>query len=353
MFKLGPSPVFAPDGAGFGGAGDDKFRIDVPPFRLGLDDGGRTHFTPWLVVRFASGDEGARPLVGGTVFWESPDVWVEGSLGINQPVPGEPSNVFARVSNFGQQDATGVLVKFWWADPSLAITEASAHLIGIGSVAVVPSLGTVTVPCPTPWIPVVENGGHECLLAEAEIPGLDPLSAPMDPVDDRHVGQKNEQLVLAAKGKPFSVKVRAVNVIGLAQTLNFEVHAPRLRQIPPLLAARRVATRATLAPATTALSLAMKVADEPSFFTQASPVFTRRLLSMTVREASGTAERRTAMPLISQSLSLHPWETRMVEITGQVPSGAEPGQTFMFRVTQRVGQMVTGGYTVYVVVADG
>lgn len=352
MFKLGPTPVFAPDGVG--GAGDsDKFRIDIPPFRFPGDDGGKTHYTPWLVVRFASGDEGARPLAGGTVFWESPDVWVEGSLGINQPVPGEPSNVFARVSNFGQEDATGVLVKFWWADPSLAITEASAHLIGIGSVAVVPSLGTVTVPCPTPWTPVVENGGHECLLAEAEIPGLDPLSAPMDPVDDRHVGQKNEQLVLVPKGKPFSIQVRAANVIGLAQTLNFEVHAPPIRQIPPLLAARRIAVRAPLVPATTALTLSMKVADQPSFSTQPSPVFTRRLLSMTVRQAAGTAERRTAPPLIAQSLSLQPWETRMVDISGQVPSGAQPGQTFVFRVTQRVGQMVTGGYTVYVVVADG
>ena len=124
MFKLGPTPVFAPDGVGAAGGGDsDKFRIDIPPFRFPGDDGGKTHYTPWLVVRFASGDEGARPLAGGTVFWESPDVWVEGSLGINQPVPGEPSNVFARVSNFGQEDATGVLEAGTGGSTSAALRE--------------------------------------------------------------------------------------------------------------------------------------------------------------------------------------------------------------------------------------
>src|SRR3974390_1876487 len=94
---------------------------------------GDKHYTPWLVVRYAAGDVGSRPLPGGTVFWESPDVWVVSSLGGNQPVPGEPNTVFARVLNLGLEDATGVTVRFWWANPSIAISEATAHLIGLGS----------------------------------------------------------------------------------------------------------------------------------------------------------------------------------------------------------------------------
>jgi hypothetical protein len=35
-----------------------------------------------------------------------------------------------------------------------------------------------------------------------------------------------------------------------------------------------------------------------------------------------------------------------------MPFDAQPGQIFAFRVVQRVGRMVTGGYTVYVIVSD-
>ncbi|HWZ03882.1 MAG TPA: hypothetical protein VNX40_09765, partial [Mucilaginibacter sp.] len=157
------------------------------------------HDTTWIVVRADFSDQGDRPLAPGTVFWESPDVWVQSSAGINQPVPGENNTVFATINNYGLQDATGIMVKFWWADPSLAITEATAHLIGTGFVDV-PSGWSVQLQCPTPWVPVVENGGHECLIAEAFIQVIDPLTAPMDPMDDRHVGQKNEQLLLLQKG---------------------------------------------------------------------------------------------------------------------------------------------------------
>jgi hypothetical protein len=45
-----------------------------------------------------------------------------------------------------------------------------------------------------------------------------------------------------------------------------------------------------------------------------------------------------------------PWESRTVEISGQVPADAEIGQTYIFRIVQRIGNMVTGGYTVNVVV---
>src|ERR1700757_1606486 len=100
-----PKIVPGRDGGRGGGAGGDG-------------DGGGTHYTPWLVIRCANGDVGARPLPGGTTFWESPDVWVESSLGINQPVPGQPNNVFCKITNLGLQDATGVVVQFWWANPS-------------------------------------------------------------------------------------------------------------------------------------------------------------------------------------------------------------------------------------------
>ena len=159
------------------------------------------------------------------MFWESPDVWVTSTLGVNQPVPGQANTVFARVSNLGLQDAVGVFVEFYWVDPSLAINLANANLIGIGSVDVTAGSAAVAT-CPTPWVPVIENGGHECLIAEAFLPASDPLTAPLDPVDDRHVGQKNEQLVLAQPGQHMKVRLKAANIAGFAQALTIERPGP-------------------------------------------------------------------------------------------------------------------------------
>ena len=117
----------------------------------------KERYTPFLVVRYAAGDNGARPLPGGTVFWHSPDVWVISSQGINQPVAGEPNAMFCRVNNRGRMDAGWVRVRYWWANPSLAITEANAHLVGTAD-AYVPSGQSVIVECPTPWVPL--SVGH-------------------------------------------------------------------------------------------------------------------------------------------------------------------------------------------------
>ena len=151
--------------------------------------------------------------------------------------PGENNTVFARVNNYGTQDGTGVLVKFYWANPSLAITESSATLIGIGH-ANVPSGWSVDVQCPTPWIPVVENGGHECLIAEAFILAKDQLTSPMDPLDDRHVGQKNEQLVMLKKGERFTTKVQAINITDKAREIKFDVQTLHAEAMHPLLKVR-------------------------------------------------------------------------------------------------------------------
>jgi hypothetical protein len=311
----------------------------------------KTRYTSWLLIRDAVGDLGARPLPGGTVFWESPDVWVQSTAGINQPVVGQPNQVFARVTNLGWQYATGVIVKFWWANPSLAITETTANLIGTGW-ADIPSGWSVVVQCPTPWVPIEENGGHECLIAEAYIPVFDPLTSPMDPVDDRHVGQKNEQLVTLPAGRSFNVRFRALNVLGLPQALTFEVQPLRLAALHPLLAARAWLHPARLHPPSSVLPLSFHVSDAPAEYGGPSTLFASRLLSLAQQEIAGTAVDTSARVQITRTLHLEPWESRMLEITGQIPSSAEVGQTYVFRVVQRIGRMITGGYTVNVVVVE-
>jgi hypothetical protein len=350
---MSPQAGATPEVAAQNGAKGGKERLS-PPILPGLQfpSSTRTNYTTWLLVRDAVGDSGVRPLAGGTVFWESPDVWVESTSGINRPVAGQPNQVFARVTNLGWQYATGVTVKFWWADPSLAITETTANLIGIGW-ADIPSGWSVAVQCPKPWVPIVENEGHECLIAEAFIPHFDALTAPMDPVDDRHVGQRNERLVMLGAGESFITRIKAINVTGLPQALTFEVQPLRLASIPPLLAARARLLPANLQPPSSVLPLTLNVSDAPAVFTQPSTLFAGRQLSLDQQGVAGTAVD-TAVPVqITQTAQFEPWESRIIEVTGQIPSSAQVGQSYAFRIVQRIGRMITGGYTVNVVVVKG
>lgn len=306
-------------------------------------------YTPWLVVRYAVGDFGGRPLAPSTVFWESPDVWVTSTLGVNQPIPGEPNQVFARVSNFGLQQANGIVVKFWWANPSLTITEASANLIGVAFVDI-PSLRSVVVECPDPWVPIVENEGHECLLAEAYLPVVDPLSAPMDPLADRHVGQKNEQLVGVSPGQKFRVPVQALNPSAKLVHAAIEVHAVELTSVPRLIGERFGPEAKLTPPRAVEASLALEESRKPRTQLETQTAVAHRANDEAPSEVVGTESEIRGEPAATHSLELHPWEATTIELSGVTPATARVGDTFLYRIIQRVGSVVTGGYTVALVV---
>lgn len=308
------------------------------------------HYTPWLLVRSTVGDNGSRPLPAGAAHWESPDVWVESTLGIDQPIPGQDNTLFARVTNFGLQDATGVIARFWVAYPSLAINTPS--LIGLGY-ANIQSGDSAIVECLTKWVPDSVNGGHQCLIVEAFIPGFDDLTAPLDPKYDRHVGQKNEQLVVVAPGEFFVTNVEAANAMSMAQDLTFEVQAlPQTLAAAPLLAARARAVPLKPLPAAAPLPLTFRLDNSSAVFTPPSAVFARRLLNQTLEEVAGNAKYCSAPAQISHTSRFEPWEARKIQVTGQMPKNARPGQTHSFRIVQRAGRMITGGYTVKIVVGE-
>lgn len=156
----------------------------------------------------------------GSPFWYlSTDIWVVSSDDPNDP-PGMPfegisAYIWARVHNRGSSPVSNATVRYWWADPSTAITRApgSAHPIGTSS-ANLAAGETKDVLCVTPWIPEIVNGGHECLIAEAFAPGVDPLP-PHVPSDgfhvtgDRHVAQRNISVASAGRAMmmahPFAI----------------------------------------------------------------------------------------------------------------------------------------------------
>ena len=318
---------------------------DVP----GGKNGDGPHYSTWLLVRYQAGDTGNRPLAPGSVFWESPDVWTQGSQGVNQPVVGEPTQVFARVTNLGMQDATPVTIKYYWADPSLAIVEDPSKLIGEITNALIPSNSSLVIQSPIDWVPTEVNNGHECLVAEAFIPTFDGLTDPMHPMGDRHVGQKNEQLVTLQQGQSFHFHLAALNFTTRAEEIVVEARPGTIpRNFRRRFGRLDMWTTELLDPSGP-LPLAIHVDATPGRATAPPQSAAKRLT-----DAPGRMDLAClAPPQATATQRLRAGESRGVTITGALPPSAQHGEVYVIRIIQRIGAVVVGGYTLYVTLRDG
>lgn len=158
---------------------------------------------------------------GSPYWWESPDIWVvpgndpNGAAGA--PLAGAANYLWARIANSGASQANGVRVDFYWADPSAQI--AVGNTIQVGSAFADLAPGDIQeVLCLVPWLPVVVNGGHVCLLAAAHGGGdINPIPDPLpngyafNPATHEQIAQRNVDIVLA--GKFTSMLTFAVNAL--------------------------------------------------------------------------------------------------------------------------------------------
>jgi len=343
------STINNPSGGTVPGKGSDPNR-PIPDPRPPEKNGG-PHYTPWLIVRAQAGDTGGRPLAPGTVFWESPDVWTLGSLGINQPVAGEPTQVFARVTNLGLADANGVTIQYWWANPSIAITPASVHPIGLLTGITIPAQNSMVFQSPTDWTPIQVNNGHECLIVQAFIPVIDPLTDPMHPTGDRHVGQKNEQLVMLAQSQRFEFKLEARNFTAQEQQVAVEV---RQGLIPRNFAGRFGGARhlpARLLDPAISIPVEIAIGAQPAGTTATTTEGTAYKAPDAAAVAPGIDCRGPAQA--RQTQLFRPAEVRPVVIAGALPPNASPGEVYVIRISQSVGQVLAGGYTLYLTLSPG
>ncbi len=320
-------------------------------------------YTPYLVIPSYFGDMGARPLPPAIQFWETTSIYTkqvsDGS--INNPVVGEPSEVFAVVTDgVGNEAGIGVSVSFWWANPSIAITAASANPIDGGTPGAnvatgitVPSGGATLVQAPVNWVPIEENGGHECLLAEAYLP-YDPVTDPMQPVYDRHVGQRNEQLTVAPPGGMIRFPLQAHNPLDREAEVTVEVR-PGL--IPRNLEKRFTGRGLWRTPA---LDPPGPLPVELSFFKGPDRKFHppggaarlwQRIEELLRLPGRGNAFSCLGPPQVSRSFTFLPLEVQTVEIIATVPYEAQPGQVYVLRISERIEEFLLGGYTLYVAVS--
>lgn len=178
----------------------------------------------------------------GSPWYLSPDIWTvpgsdpTGTPGV--PIVGDTCYMWARVRNNGSTQANNAQVRFYWANPSVGFDRNTANYIGSSNVSLAPGEAREVL-CLTPWVPVFVNGGHECVLAEAFHPTADPLPASpaFNVPTDRHVAQRNLDVVFAAKinNLMFSAAFSVCNSSRKDRAFRITAKPGRLEELKPLV----------------------------------------------------------------------------------------------------------------------
>lgn len=156
----------------------------------------------FLLVRANLTDVGVRPVYP---FWESPDILVSPTDAWGRVTAGTNVTVSVLVENLGTDTATGVRATFWWANPAVAITPGTVHGIGTSPVTSIGGGTSQLLTSTTPWVPIVVNGGHECLIVEIDSDQEWPAS--FSPQFDRRMGQRNETVFGLELHWPFPLEL--------------------------------------------------------------------------------------------------------------------------------------------------
>ncbi|KQV86689.1 hypothetical protein ASD15_29350 [Massilia sp. Root351] len=146
---------------------------------------------------------------GSPYWWASTDIWVVPGADPNgapgTPVAGQPAYLWAHAVNSGNTVANGTRIDFYWADPSAQVVVGTANPIGSAFVDLDLDPAGQDVLCLVPWVPVIVNGGHECLLAVAHSPGdSNPIPDPLpngyvfDPPAHDQIAQRNITVLMAS-----------------------------------------------------------------------------------------------------------------------------------------------------------
>ncbi|MDT4944646.1 MAG: hypothetical protein QOH14_1379 [Pseudonocardiales bacterium] len=183
----------------------------------------REDVLPYLLIRDAPGDRGARPAWTPTPCWESPDILLidaayagdfDPAQCVGNPTSGNTYRAFVRVFNLGRLPAVGTQVTLYWVDPGFFGPNSADYqpqLIGGKFVELAdrtrPESVQVVEIAPAWHIPY-ELTGHECLMAIVSCLA-DPWRGVFDSNNDRHVGQRN--LTIAAGHMPMT---SLLNILG-------------------------------------------------------------------------------------------------------------------------------------------
>lgn len=349
---------------------------------------------PWLFIRGTAADTGARPVVWPpTPYWESPDIVVDSGDPQGRPIAGKPNFVLARIWNLGRAAAAPTKVDFGWANPALGL--GPGHVFPISGnkpeYVLVPPLSAVWVKCQTPWVPVLVNGGHECLFVDCDNHILDPLRHPWEPQIDRHAGQRNVTVISAPPGGLVNFGLEFNNIFPHATmaTIAFRAEHLALTTVPrglfefnevlgamvahtiPAMPVRASAARRAALRARRPLSVERGAAGKA-----VAPIAVREILEgrgapslrSVIEERSATVPYANADAYVARlfqaraarsgeravpvtrlhELQMKAFEQRHLQLQLGVPPGARPGEFVVFHLVQENEGFPLGGYAVVV-----
>ena len=153
-------------------------------------------------------DTGARPLPANIAYWACSSIRVNGSPYNGKPLTPGPLALSLLVANSGALGAW-VTARFYLTDPTTGFHPGD--LLGATDQFYVPANTKAKNPRSSPPQQYTVPAGktHLCLFAEAWS-GLDPTTNPGNPVVDRHWGQQNLQIIVAAAGQQLRFPFRVV-----------------------------------------------------------------------------------------------------------------------------------------------
>lgn len=361
----------------------------------GEHDPGETPITPFLKIMYSALDTGARPITPATRFWETPYIHVESSDQYGNAVAGEPNFLHAEIFNGGAFQAAPVQVDFYWANPALGLGPANMNYIGTEWVEI-PRLGSEDVRCNTPWIPVMVNDGHECVMVNCSCWLSDPILYPFQPMLDRHVGQKNLHVVAGKAGQKlvytlqvnnvFPIEMHALIVARFTQLmLTEEGHKIPLHQLGGFAATFSMHEKTSPFHMTdvyerdsTAHRISQRGAALARRASVPAPVSFKRLEGRGMSVAVNTSGPRGTIKVgkmgrfagdlfesidmfrgdhgidpegtIIAKLSLDAFSFQTIEVQVDVPPDAKPGQIFVTHLSYHTGPLTVGGYSMVVIV---
>jgi hypothetical protein len=327
-------------------------------------------WSPWLVIRYNATDDGrVRPIPAGEVFWASPDIEVQSSAGKGKAVVGEANTLQARVFNLGKADGRPTRVDFYWADPSLGLGPAQMNFIGTKWIEASYHRATPAV-CPKPWVPIMANGGHECLFVNCTSDILnDKLQYPFQPQLDRRAAQRNITVITASPGQtvPFWLMVNNVAPMMAKTTIAMRTaHLAVARATMSTMSNQDVVDSAVSFQRGSATG-ALRQVNEGGAFARSAPhvqselservgvvpssegrrSFANLLLNMPApggfrrQEHAADAE----VGLVLHEVTMDAFEQRRLHLELSVPANAQPGDFIVFHLTQSTADMEVGGYT--------
>lgn len=336
-------------------------------------------FYPYLLLRSVLGDRGDRPI--NTPFWESPDIWTAlGDPAASPDLPpshggtvqaGQANTVYAHVWNLGFAPLAGVRVEFFWFDPSLAIDGAHAHSIGVARCELA-GRGMAgshkLLKCPTAWVPVMENGGHECLMVRISGVGDAIGNNEWQPWENRHVAQRNISVVAA--GATIGNLVTSLN---LTRRLDANLQLIQLGPREGALAAGLVTPQLRVAAIDTHVLGELTVANEivlrqpatppAGMFTAVHPLASGIDLAPPVVRGIDSGTRVVDPSLVLSDFQPErpiaigePAPTHLADLLasvdglhdGRTLDQPAPGEAFVLRMASYVGDQLVGGYTLVI-----